>query len=161
MKTITPQEFESLLPLAAAWAAEQEDTILQSGVPLNDSQMADALQLGLEHPDRVRLLRVTQIPMPSDPILAAAASATDLISHRTAGLTVRYGIFVRSDYWLNRLLVAHELVHTLQYERLGGFEAFLRPYLIECLTSPGYPYGPMESEADVVSRTLCDCQPRS
>lgn len=152
---ITPQEFEKLLPLAAAWVAEQEAMILQSGVPLNDSQMSDARQLGLENPDRVRLLRVTQIPMPSDPILATAASATGLISPQTLGLTVRYGIFVRSDYWLNRLLIAHELVHTKQYERFGGFEAFLRPYLMECLSPPGYPYGPLEKEAEVTSEKLC------
>ncbi len=161
MKTITSQEFESLLPLAAEWAAEKEDTILQSGVPLNDSQLADARRLGVENPGRVRLLRVSQIPMPSHPTLAAAASATNLISPLTAGLTVRYGIFIRNDCWPNRLLVAHELVHTLQYERLGGFAAFLRPYLIECLTPPGYPYGPMEREADAVSKTLCGSQPHS
>ena len=99
--------------------------------------------------------------MPSHPTLAAVASATRLISPFTIDLTVRYGIFLRSDCWRNRLLVAHELVHTLQYERLGGFEAFLRPYLIECLIRPGYPYGAMEKEADVVSKTICGSQNRA
>ena len=106
-------------------------------------------------PDRVRLLRVAQIPTPSHPILAAEAVATNLISTFTGGMTLRYGIFIRSDCWGQRLLVAHELVHTTQYERLGGFEGFLRPYLTECLTSPGYPHGPLEREADVLSRKLC------
>ena len=156
MKTITPQEFESLLLLAAAWAAEQEERILQSGVPLNDSQLADAQKLGLAQPGRVRLLRVAKIPLPNHPVLVAAASETNLISPNTAGLTVRYGIFVRDDCWLNRLLIAHELVHTMQYERFGDFTAFLRPYLTECLNHPGYPYGHLEVEADVISKKLCD-----
>ena len=76
------------------------------------------------------------------------------MSVTTEGLTLRYGIFIRADRWGRRLLVAHELVHTAQYERLGGFEAFLRPYLIECLTPPGYPNGPMEREAITTSEKL-------
>jgi hypothetical protein len=79
-------------------------------------------------------------------MLRAAAQATQLISPGTGGLTLRYGIFIRDDCWGDRRLVFHELVHTLQYERLGGFEPFLRQYLHECLTI-GYPAAPMEQEA--------------
>lgn len=129
MSVITPQQFEMLLPLAGAWAAEQERIILQSGVPLTEPQLTDARQVGVIHTERVRLLRVVQIPAPSHPVLARAAAATGLISPTTGGMTLRYGIFIRTDCWGQRLLVAHELVHTSQYERLGGFEAFLRPYL--------------------------------
>ena len=155
MNIITPQQFEVLLPLAAAWAAEQERSILQSGVPLTEPQLADAKQIGVQFPERVRLLRVTQIPVPKHPALAAAAAATGLISPSTAGMTLRYGIFIRTDCWGQRLLVAHELVHVTQYERVGRFEAFLRPYLMECLTPPGYPNGPMEREAINMSERLC------
>ncbi len=86
-------------------------------------------------------------------MLRAAAEATQLISPSTAGLTVRYGIFIRADCWGDRGLVFHELVHTLQYERLGGFEPFLRQYLHECLTI-GYPAAPMEQEAVTKTMTL-------
>ena len=155
MSIITPQQFEMLLPLAVAWAAEQERIILKSGVSLIEPQLADARQVGVLSPERVRLLRVTQIPVPKHPALAAAAAATSLISPSTGGLTLRYGIFIRTDCWGQRLLVAHELVHVTQYERLGGFEAFLRPYLTECITPPGYPNGPMEQEAITKSEELC------
>jgi len=64
MSIITPQQFEILLPLAVAWASEQERSILQSGVALTEPQLADARQLGVISPERVRLLRVTQIPTP-------------------------------------------------------------------------------------------------
>lgn len=155
MNLVTPQQFEALLPLAVAWAAEQENMILRSGVPLTESQLADARQLGVRFPERVRLLQVSEIPMPVHPVLAAAAAMTNLISPFTAGMTLGHGIFIRDDCWGQRLLVAHELVHTSQYERLGGLEGFLRPYLMECLTPPGYPHGRMEQEADVLSKKLC------
>jgi hypothetical protein len=155
MTLITPQQFAVLLPLACAWAAEQERVILEHGVKLTEAQLADARVIGVQFPDRARLLGVDQFPVPADPALAGAAKATGLISAGTAGLTLRYGVFVRSDLWDNRKLVAHELVHTAQYERLGGFEGFLRPYLLECITPPGYPYGPMEQEAIVTSAAVC------
>lgn len=155
MSLVTPQQFEALLPLVVAWAAEQENMILRSGVPLTEPQLADARQLGVRFPERVRLLQVSEIPMPVHPVLAAAAAMTNLISPFTAGMTLGYGIFIRDDCWGQRLLVAHELVHTSQYERLGGLEGFLRPYLMECLTPPGYPHGRMEQEADVLSKKLC------
>ena len=155
MNIITQQEFEMLLPLASAWAAEQERTILQTGVVLTESQLIDARHVGVVQPELVRLLRVEQIPTPTHPALVVAATATGLISPTTKGLTIRYGIFIRADCWGLRPLVVHELVHTRQYERLGGFEGFLRPYLLECFTPPGYPHGPMEQEAISISSRLC------
>ena len=143
---ITEPEFELLLPLACAWAEEQERIILRDGLPLTPAQAADARRIGVADPNRVRLLNVDHIPVPMNPALRAAANVTRLISPDTAGLTLRYGIFIRSDYWGNRSLVFHELVHTLQYERLGGFQQFLRQYLHECITI-GYPNAPLEQEA--------------
>ena len=154
MSFLTPQQGELLLPLACAWAAEQEQTILQSGVTLTEAQMADARRVGVIHPERVRLLGVQEIPTPSLPALAAAAEATSLISPFTIGLTLRYGIFIRDDYWGQRQLVVHELAHTMQYERLGSIEAFLRQYLHECITI-GYPAAPMEQEAKRIEHGTC------
>lgn len=127
---------------------------MQSGSSLTEPQLADARQVGVSKPERVRLLTVTKIPTPSHPALAAAAEATRLISPSTAGLTVRYGIFIRADCCGQRSLVVHELAHTMQYERLGGIEPFLRQYLHECITI-GYPGAPMEQEAKRIEREMC------
>jgi hypothetical protein len=151
---ITQEQFKMLLPLACAWAEEQEGIILRDGALLSPAQIADAKTIGVVHPERVRLLRVPGIPMPVHPVLRAAADATKLISPDTAGLTLRYGIFIRSDYWGARSLVFHELVHTSQYERLGGFQQFLQQYLYECITI-GYPAAPMEQEAVTTTARLC------
>jgi hypothetical protein len=150
---LTPEEFEQILPLAAAWAEEQEQHILDSGAALDSRQLVDARAVGVAHPERVRLLVVQQIPMPEHPALQAAGEAAGLIGSRTAGLTLRYGIFVRRDFANDRHLIAHELVHTGQYERHGSVLAFLRQYLYECLTI-GYSAAPMEQEAIVISARL-------
>ena len=150
---ITPEQLELLLPLASTWAEQQEDRILREGKPLNDSQLQDARKLNIKCPEKIRLLSVNNIPKPDDPILMAAADMTQLITSLTAGLTLRYGIFIRSDCWGQRRLVVHELVHTSQYERLGGFLPFLKQYLFECLTI-GYPGAPLEQEAIIKTEEL-------
>lgn len=93
--------------------------------------------------------------MPQHPLLRGAAERAGLLSPFTAGLTLRYGIFIRSDCWGERRLVVHELAHVAQYERLGSFTAFLERYLEECLSPPGYPYGPMEQEARKAEQEIC------
>jgi hypothetical protein len=151
---ITPEQFRLLLPLACAWAEEQERIILHEGVALSPAEIADARIIGVAQPEKVRLLKVGRVPIPEHPALRAAAEATQLISTRTGGLTLRYGIFIRADCWGDRQLVFHELVHTLQYERLGGFQQFLGRYLQECITI-GYPAAPMEQEALMTTERLC------
>ena len=139
-------QFETLLPLAADWAAQEEAKVEREGVPLSEQEMADAKKIGLHAPERVRLLRVECVPFPTHPQLRAAANAIHFLSPETRGLALRYGILLRWDCWRDREIIAHELAHTLQYEKLGGFLPFLRRYLHECLTI-GYANAPMELEA--------------
>jgi len=140
--------------LACEWAEVQEQFIINKGIALIDPQIEDAKRVGVIHPENVRLLEVYQIPMPDHPALKDAAQAIQLISSHTTGLTLRYGIFIRSDFWGNRRLIVHELVHTSQYERLGGFLPFLQKYLMECIKI-GYPDTPMEHEADRIADKIC------
>jgi len=142
-----------LLPLATKWAAMVEKRILRDGVPLSEQGMADARAVGVREPERVRLLALARVPAPRNLTLRTAAAAIQFLTPETRGLALRYGIFVRSDCWGERSLVAHELAHTAQYERLGGIEPFLRQYLQECLTI-GYPAAPMEQEAIVAASRL-------
>jgi hypothetical protein len=148
------KRFETLLPLAAKWASEQEQRILREGVPLSEQEIVDARSVGVQAPDRVRLLRIKAIPSPGHPMLKIAQSAISLLTPAPRGLTLQHGIFVRSDCWRNRTLIVHELVHTAQYERLGGILPFLRKYLFECATV-GYRQAPMEQEAIAVAARVC------
>jgi hypothetical protein len=139
-------QLERLIPLAARWAEALETRILRDGVPLSEEELIDARALGVREPARVRLLCLASVPTPDDVALRAAAAAVQFLTPATRGLALRYGIFVRADCWRDRGLIAHELAHTEQYERLGGIEPFLRQYLGECLAI-GYPAAPMEQEA--------------
>src|SRR2546430_8971806 len=56
------------------------------------------------------------------------------------------------DYWRDRALIAHELVHVLQYHRLGGVLPFLQTYICQCATV-GYPNAPLELEE--IGRASC------
>ena len=141
------------LPLAVRWASQQEQKILRAGVALDESQVTDARLMGVARPEKVRLLKVDQVPLPANRLLRWAAKRTKLISSDTAGMALRYGIFIRSDCWQMRRLIAHECVHTAQYERLGGIEEFLGLYLRECL-EVGYPSGLLEQEAFLKSQQI-------
>jgi hypothetical protein len=147
-------QFETLLPLAVEWATEQERKILDDGVPLSEEQLVDANAVGVREPQRVRLLKVDSIPSPTHPLLKAAEEAIHFLTPATRGLTLQYGIFTRADCCRDRFLIAHELVHTAQYERLGGIQPFLQKYLLECVTI-GYPGAPMEQEAIAIATRLC------
>lgn len=151
---IPQDQFEALLPLAAGWAAEQETWILREGVPLSHTEMIDAQAVGVKAPDRVRLLQVEKIPSPTHPLLKAACNAINFFTAGPRGLTFHYGIFVRRDCAQDRHLLIHELVHTAQYERLGGINPFLRKYLSECFTN-GYHNSPLEQEAADIAQRIC------
>ena len=151
---VTQVQFKMLLPLAYEWAQKQERIILRDGVPLAGTQMEDARAVGVQNPERVRLLSVKQIPMPEHTALKAAAADIQLITPQTEGLALRYGIYIRSDCWEARRLLVHEFVHTAQYERFGGFQEFLQQYLQECNIN-GYPAAPLEQEAITLSARLC------
>lgn len=151
---ITLEEFKILLPLAYEWAKEQEKRIIKNGVKLNDDQQIDAYLIGIKDPRKIRLLKVNSIPMPDIPQLKKAVEFTRLLSPNTIGVTFRYGICIRADFWDQRRLVAHELSHVMQYERMGGFEPFIEQYLHECITV-GYPFGPLEQEAKRIENEIC------
>lgn len=151
--TNVPPELESLLTLACSWCEEQEQLILSNGAPLTPEETKWATQIGVSHPDRVRLLCVDELPQPENPTLQAAAKQYGFLSPATMGMSLRYGILIRREVWRQKSIIFHELVHTAQYERLGGMAAFLNQYLIECLTV-GYHESPLEREAVTLTRQL-------
>ena len=139
------------VPAASLWVAHWERRIGATGVALTPLQLADARAVGVSFPKRVRLLRVERVPFPHwAGTLAKLAGAE---AAQTAGLTARYGIFIRADHWGNRALLLHELAHTAQYERLKGIRPFLRQYLRECLAE-GYPLAALELEASAAARRV-------
>ncbi len=135
-----------IVPPAARWAAWQERKILREGTPLGGQALEDAVRMGVRHPERIRVLEVERIPLLNAKPLDFASRFFPEVTSHTIGLSLRYGIYLRRQHSGNRRLLAHECVHTAQYERLGGIEEFLEVYLRQCLES-GYPQAPLEREA--------------
>lgn len=158
MERLVPTLLRTLVPLAlpaaASWVEDQERVGLTTGCPLTRSEQADAAALGVCDPNRVRLVRVARMPLPGNGLLRRLARAAGVLSPDGAGLCLRHAIFIREPFWRERRLVIHELVHTAQYERLGGVRPFLRRYVEECLTV-GYLAAPMEREANEAVDRLC------
>jgi hypothetical protein len=150
----TIDQLEQVLPLAVQWAAKQERRVLCQGVRLSKVELADAKAIGVRNPERVRLLRVDAVPVPAHPMLRSAAASINFLTAAPRGLALDYGIFVRADHWRDRQLIAHELVHTVQFQRLGGIVPFLQTYIFQCATV-GYPNAPLELEAIETAARVC------
>ncbi|MEM7147086.1 MAG: hypothetical protein AAF591_18340 [Verrucomicrobiota bacterium] len=141
-----------VIPIAALWVWREEKRAMAEGRVLDEGQRADASLMGVQHPERIRILLVDEISGPRNVLLRKLCDALGYFGPWISGITYRYGILIRRDRYPDRLLVAHECVHTGQYERCGSLAAFLKLYLRECLVE-GYPNGPLEREA--VERSAC------
>lgn len=144
----------SLVPVAAVWVERQQRRILAEGLPLSPAQLTDARALGVSQPERVRVLALPRIPLPGHQWVRRLGLWTGTLSTETIGMAMGQGIFLRTPFQHDRRLLAHELTHIRQYERLGGIRPFLRQYLWECLVD-GYYSAPLEVEANTAANTLC------
>ena len=143
-----------LLPVAVAWVEKQEVLLLERGVPLNDTQVADAKRVGVKEPGRIRLVPVDALPQPENEDVMFVAQHIGFFGNRSVSLALGYAICLLPEAWTERTQLMHELVHISQYERMGGIRPFLSVYLRECI-DPGYPFGALEQEAILVAKDIC------
>ena len=153
MKEITPEIISRYFPQLASWIAGMERAILEKGQPLFPINKKDAEAIGIHRIEDVKIIVLQSIPLPNDRELSDLIQQTGVLSPQTSGMTFGHGIVLKDGAY-NRQLIAHELVHVLQYERLGGIEPFLEAYIKEVAFPPGYPYGPLEQEATRVAASL-------
>lgn len=134
------------LPLACLWVTMHQRRILRHGRPLTDDERCLADELGIGHGERIRLWSVDRVPSPGGVLLSRLGRIAGVSTHGARGMALGHGIYLETAQASRRSLVAHELVHVLQYEKLGGTWPFLRDYMRQCLTE-GYWSAPMEIEA--------------
>jgi len=135
-----------VLLCAVLWVRRRQASILRRGVPLDSAQRELARALGIAEVARVRVERAAVVPTLLPGWTIGFAQRAGWTSLSIAGMTLGYGIVIREDCCDDFRLLAHELAHVSQYERLGGVTGFLRCYLRECAWY-GYPYGALECEA--------------
>lgn len=150
---ITPEILEQYFPKAVQWVTKMEKAILECGQALLPQNRKDAEAIGIRRIDDVRIAVFNAIPLPDDLGLRQLAQQTGLISGSTGGMTFGHGIALKNRAY-DRGLIAHELVHVMQYERFGSLEAFLKNYVKEIAFPPGYPNGPLEREAELIAHSV-------
>lgn len=146
MIKIEEASIKKLLPKVCDWLEQQENEIMTEGRLLTSEEKSIARQIGVKNYDIVRVLITKEVPFPKDPLLIQLGKQICLLNSTTQGICFRYGIFIHEQTINKREVLAHELIHTLQYERFGSIEAFISQYLKECI-EVGYHKSVLENEA--------------
>lgn len=133
------------LPAALSWYSRAEQQLLSKGRPLTQDEQALARSLGVKQPDKVRVLALETFPLPEDQALRTEAERYGMGSAHEGGRTMGYAILLKAPYASDKTLLAHELVHVQQIERMGQ-SAFVQRYLLE-MELLGYARSPLELEA--------------
>lgn len=142
----------ALLPWAYLWVRHEESRIVRTGRPLDERETHDARRAGVSAPERIRVQVVDEIPPALSRALRRLLLRLGMVE--SAGMCLRYGIYVEATCARSRRVLVHEMAHTAQYERIGGIWPFLRRYLRECLTD-GYANSALEAEAQRTTQDIC------
>ena len=134
-----------LIPRAIAWGEAVAAHVASIGEALDASALSDAKTVGVQMPEKIRVLMVDSLPRPSDPELQAAALQAGLLGPTMAGLTLGHSILICHGR-MSRSLLSHECRHVFQYERAGSIAAFL-PLYLQSIVQVGYCESPFEKDA--------------
>jgi len=145
-KISTAAVWRCALPIAWWWVSRHRRHILENGRPLSSDEHNIARTLGIVRCDEIRIWSVNTVPSPGGALLRGLGRVAGVSTHGAKGMALGHGIYLESAQANRRSLIAHELVHVLQYERLGGTWPFLREYLRQCLRQ-GYWSAELEIEA--------------
>lgn len=132
-------------PLVAAWAAAHQRRVLRDGVALTPAEREVAAAVGVQSPERIRVMHVGRIPFPGGGVVDRLALRLGLPGPNVDGLTLGHAIYLRRRAATLRLL-AHECRHVQQFEAAGSLRAFLADYLRQ-VARHGYDAAPMEVDA--------------
>ncbi len=135
-----------LQPGVTAWYRSAERAGLAKGLPLNASARQLATAAGVADPARVRIVVGLSWPAPTNPhMLQQIKRAYGTLPALPLASTFGYAIYLSPKVAGNRVVLAHELTHVAQFERLG-IEGFVHEYLLE-LTLLGHALAPLERAA--------------
>ncbi|NOU52280.1 hypothetical protein HG263_17260 [Pseudoalteromonas sp. JBTF-M23] len=142
-------EFLSVLPQYVDWAIEIDKQGQKTGKPLNEADLKLAKDVGVEHPEKVRIVYVEQVPYPYEN--RTLKQMGEKIGFIGEGITNNaqvfgYAIYVRKGYELDRPKMAHELVHVKQIEQASSLLEYSKKHLVD-MAKYGYADAPYEAEA--------------
>ena len=137
-----------LVPQYIEWGYEIEAQGLKLGVSLDSEGLMLAKDIGIQSPEKIRIVYVDEIPFPHDNFaLKMLGEAVGFIGDNIINEAQAFGysIYVRKDYEFDKPSLAHEIVHVLQIER-ANFEDVTFQHLSD-LAKYGYDKAPLEVEA--------------
>ena len=140
-------------PFVARWLRRQEMRILREGRPLSAPESALARRVGARARDRIRLLVVDTVPTPGPRWFSRMTQRLGYPATSAVGMSLGHGIYLQRGFENRVEILAHECVHTSQYERLGT-RGFLTLYIQQCLED-GYANSALEREAVKISHRAC------
>ena len=124
--------------------------ILSTDRSLRIDEIALASSVGVAHPKRIRILLLDQIPLPEEVQLLKMATEAGLLTSNIARLTLGYGIYLRHDHNIPRVL-SHEFRHV--YEQAGSITVFLAEYIHQ-ISRYGYEAAPFEVATNSIDQFL-------
>ncbi|CAH6783371.1 hypothetical protein [Vibrio sp. 10N.261.52.A1] len=139
------EQIEAYYPLSIKYVKKHEQIALSQGVPLRPQYLKIARDIGIQNPEKIRVLYVDKMPLPENESLRFQMQRLGLDSPYFTGTAFGYGIWIANRAKGDKLLLAHELIHVKQAEDLG-IEAFTKKYLLQ-LAVFGYGEAPIELEA--------------
>ncbi|MDO6567716.1 hypothetical protein Q4561_11660 [Alteromonas sp. 1_MG-2023] len=137
-----------LLPQYIDWAYETDIKGQEIGTPLDNKELLLAAEIGIVHPEKVRIVYVDEVPYPYENFaLKVFGEAVGLIGEGIINnaQVFGYSIYSRKDFKLNRPKLAHELVHVLQIER-SSLDNVINQHFSD-MAEYGYGKAPLEVEA--------------
>ncbi|WP_442961762.1 hypothetical protein [Pseudoalteromonas sp. SMS1] len=143
-----------LLPQYIAWAHNIEEQGLKIGMSLNEREQQLAAEIGIKHPEKVKIVYVNEVPFPHENFaLKTLGEALGFIGEGIVNNAQVFGytIYVRKGFNLNKPKLAHELVHVLQIER-SSLDQIVTQHFSD-LAQYGYSNAPLEVEAFEANKT--------
>ncbi|PAY00175.1 hypothetical protein CKO50_16670 [Pseudoalteromonas sp. HM-SA03] len=143
-----PMDMQTLLGEYISWAQQTESQGRKVGIPLDARGITLAKEIGIKHPEKVRIIYLDTVPFPiENKALKAMGESLGFIGEGIVNnaQVFGYSIYVRHGFKLNRPKLAHELVHVLQIER-ANFADVLRQHISD-MQKYGYENAPLEAEA--------------
>jgi hypothetical protein len=92
MSFLPLNELPALFPHVVDWISYLEKQAQESGRALTPIELNLAQNVGVAHPEEVRVLSVPRIPLPAHPRVKQLARQVGLLNANTGGLTAGYGI---------------------------------------------------------------------
>lgn len=142
------EQLNAFAPPAIKWLNQVASEMATHARRLSSQEQALAKEVGVKDPTRVRIALVEEMPLPHDEPLRSMALKLGYGNQAIAGGCIGHLVWINKRHAGNRALLAHELVHVAQQERMSQ-EQYFRRYMAE-LTVVGYTRSPLEVEANAV-----------